>query len=268
MSEPKSHPLANIQDCVKIIDKNSELIFKLEFKLKTLYATDRLVNNYIALSDFNLLTIMDLLLENNEAVKKLTLEGFNCQTTAPIIRNTSEILTRIVAKSIFYKRVKCTPSEREKIDISSDKEIEKALALAKYNRSNFIYKHMKEMFKDSPYLKDFSEQFGDIYKKLSSFSHPEEQIKSLTSRYMKQDSEDDGNTFTMLLVRSNYNREKSENHDPYNYLFLSKCNIMTIYFILELFTNIIKDEKRQELFIKISDYLNETMEHFYGVIDG
>ncbi|MFT6346423.1 MAG: hypothetical protein ACJA02_000653, partial [Myxococcota bacterium] len=28
MLKPKNHPLANIQDCVKIIDKNSELIFK------------------------------------------------------------------------------------------------------------------------------------------------------------------------------------------------------------------------------------------------
>ena len=236
MSEPKSHPLTNTQDCVKIIDKNSELIFKLEFKLKTLYVTDRLVN-YLDLSDLNLFAIIDLLLENNQAVKTLTLEGFDSHI-AHIVRNTSEILTRIVAKSIFYKSKNYEPSEREKIDISSDKEIEKALGLKRFNRNIFIYNHMKDMFKDIPYWESFSEQFKDIYQKLSSFSHPESQIKSLLSRHTKY-NEDKG-SLEMLLVRNNYNREKSEKYDPYNYLFLSSCNILTVYFILELFKNIIK----------------------------
>ena len=71
------------------------------------------------MSDLDLLTIIDLLLENNEAVKKLTVEGFNSQT-GNIIRNTSEILTRVIAKSIFYERTNCNPSECQKIDISSD----------------------------------------------------------------------------------------------------------------------------------------------------
>ncbi len=236
---------ASLTKYLFLLSKNMELTTSLRNDLQRAIVEDVVEKKkYYALKDLELVEVINLLIENTEVVHLLTKNGLSFQSLS-ILRNSTEILIRVVIQVVHYQWVKFDPSKREGFDLANKAEIMQFLQKSgvKGGVENAAFDFLIKMFPDktNPFF-DLVSQLQKVYGELCAYSHPERQMQSRFNGAVNdfKKNEDGSVVFTAALIGGD--RKKVYEQDVANFNYLFEVNALTVRMIIELFRGVISDD--------------------------